>query len=120
MGGTTGKDRVAAAVEEAWFAFDRQLRQKGAYPVDLFKAFFEKATLYAEATKVDALIHRAVVAHVSGCASISSWSASASLGRCWRTPIDSRASSSLDTIHILRETSRPDCKGDAAPAPSGR
>jgi hypothetical protein len=65
-GGTTGKDRLAAAVEEAWLAFDRQLRQKGAYPVDLFNAFFKKATLYAEATKVDALIHRAVAAHVSG------------------------------------------------------
>jgi hypothetical protein len=65
MGGTTGKDRLAAAVEEAWFAFDRQLRQK-AYPVDLFNAFFKKATLYAEATNFDALIHRAVAARVSG------------------------------------------------------
>ena len=66
IGATTDKDRMANAVEAAWSAFERQLGQRGPYPVDLFNAFFEKATQYAEATKADALIHRAVVAHVSG------------------------------------------------------
>lgn len=66
VGATTDKDRMADAVEAAWSAFERQLGQRGPYPVDLFNASFEKATRYAEATRADALIHRAVAAHVSG------------------------------------------------------
>jgi len=60
------KDRLAAAVDDAWYAFEAKLRQRRACPLDLFERFWRAARRYAEATRNDKMIHREVARHVSG------------------------------------------------------
>lgn len=60
------KDRMASEVEERWIDFQMALSENGKYPIGQFKAFWEAGRRYAEMTKRDPLIHRAVVKAVNG------------------------------------------------------
>ena len=59
------KDRMASEVEERWIAFQDALSDKRKYPIGQFKAFWEAGKRYAEMTKRDPLVHRAVVKAVN-------------------------------------------------------
>ena len=60
------KDRLASEVGERWIDFQMALSHKRKYPIGQFKAFWEAGWRYAEMTKHDTLIHRAVVKMVNG------------------------------------------------------
>ena len=60
------KDRLAAEFEERWIDFQMALSDKRKYPVQQFRFVWEIGRRYAEMTKDDALIHRAVVSAVNG------------------------------------------------------
>ena len=60
------KDRLAAEGEERWLDFQEALSDKRKYPVRPFREFWEAGRRYAEMTKHDPLIHRAVVSAVNG------------------------------------------------------
>ena len=60
------KDRLAAQVMEHWSKFQETLSsQKRSYPMAKFEVFRSAAKRYAELTKSDPLIHRAVAAAVT-------------------------------------------------------
>ena len=59
------KDRMAWEVEERWIDFQTALSDKRKYPIGQFKAFWEAGKRYAEMTKRDPLVHRAVVTAVN-------------------------------------------------------
>jgi hypothetical protein len=62
-----GKNRLAAQVMEHWAEFQESLSsQKRSYPKGKFEVFWNAAKRYAELTKSDPLIHRAVAAAVNG------------------------------------------------------
>jgi hypothetical protein len=61
------KDRIAVQVTECWAEFQEGLSlQKRGYPMGKFKAFWNAAKRYAELTRSDPLIHRAVAGAVNG------------------------------------------------------
>lgn len=61
------KDRLAAQVMECWAEFQESLlSQKLSYPTGKFEVFWNAAKRYAELTKADPLIHRAVAGAVNG------------------------------------------------------
>lgn len=60
------KDRLASEVGDRWVDFQMALSDKGKYPIGQFKAFWEAGRRYAEMTRHDPLIHRAVVEAVNG------------------------------------------------------
>jgi hypothetical protein len=61
------KDRLAAQVREHWAEFQVSLSsQKRTYPTRKFEVFWNAAKRYAELTKSDRLIHRAVAEAVNG------------------------------------------------------
>src|SRR5579863_9243284 len=61
------KDRLAAQVMEHWVEFRERLSsEKRKYPQRQFNIFWNAAKRYAELTKSDALIHRAVAKAVNG------------------------------------------------------
>jgi hypothetical protein len=61
------KDRLAAQVMERWAEFQESLSsQKRSYPTGKFEVFWNAAKRYAELTRSDPLIHRAVAAAVNG------------------------------------------------------
>ena len=61
------KDRLASQVTERWADFQESLSsEKRRYPINEFKNFWTVAKRYAESTKSDALIHRAVAEGVNG------------------------------------------------------
>ena len=63
----TEKDQLAAQVMEHWAEFQESLSsQKRSYPKGKFEVFWNAAKRYAELTKSDPLIHRAVAAAVNG------------------------------------------------------
>ena len=63
----TEKDRLGAQVVEAWAEFQQCLSsQKRSYPTHKFEIFWNIAERYAELTKSDPVIHRAVAAAVNG------------------------------------------------------
>jgi hypothetical protein len=59
-------DGLAETVEAAWCAFETELTDKGAYPLDLFDGFFAAVKSYAEATTNNKMIHRKVASRVNG------------------------------------------------------
>jgi len=63
---TPEKDRLAAEVEERWIHFNMALSDMRRYPLQEFRQFWEAGRKYAELTKDDVLIHRAVVVAVNG------------------------------------------------------
>jgi hypothetical protein len=64
---TPKKDRLAAQVMEDWSEFQQSLSsQKRSYPTHKFEIFWNAAKHYAELTKSDPLIHRAVARAVNG------------------------------------------------------
>jgi len=60
------KDRLAAEVQERRIDFDIALSDNRKYPIAQFKAFWGAGRRYAEMTKDDPMIHRAVVKSVYG------------------------------------------------------
>jgi hypothetical protein len=61
------KDRLAAQVMEQWAEFQESLSsEKRKYPKRQFDIFWNAAKRYAELTKSDPLIHRAVTGAVNG------------------------------------------------------
>jgi hypothetical protein len=60
------KDRLAAQVMERWAEFQESLSSQKRYPTDKFEVFWNAAKRYAELTRSDPLIHRAVAAAVNG------------------------------------------------------
>jgi hypothetical protein len=61
------KDRLAAQVMERWAEFQETLSsQKRSYPTGKFEVFWNAAKRYAELTRSDPPIHRAVAAAVNG------------------------------------------------------
>jgi hypothetical protein len=62
-----GKNRLAAQVMEHWAAFQESLSsQKRSDTTGKFEVFWNTAKRYAELTRSDPLIHRAVAAAVNG------------------------------------------------------
>jgi hypothetical protein len=60
------KDRLAAEFKERWIDFQMALSDKRKYPVQQFRHAWEIGRRYAEITKSDTMIHRAVVSAVNG------------------------------------------------------
>lgn len=60
------KDRLAAEVADRFAEFQDGLSDKGRYPVEQFRAFWDAGTRYASLTRNDPLIHRKVVAAING------------------------------------------------------
>lgn len=61
------KDRLATQLMEHWSKFQEALSsQKRRYPTREFEVFWSAAKRYAELTRIDPLIHRAVAAAVNG------------------------------------------------------
>ncbi len=64
---TSQKDQLAAEAIDRWGDFQESLFSvKRKYPIGQFQAFWSATKQYAELTKADALIHRAVVVAVHG------------------------------------------------------
>ena len=64
---TSQKDQLAAEAIDRWGDFQESLFSvKRKYPISQFQAFWSATKRYAESTKADALIHRAVVVAVHG------------------------------------------------------
>jgi hypothetical protein len=64
---TSQKDQLAAEAIDRWEDFQERLGSvKRRYPIQQFQAYWSATKRYAELTKADALIHRAVVVAVHG------------------------------------------------------
>ncbi|MFC1610363.1 hypothetical protein ACFL6C_05345 [Myxococcota bacterium] len=59
-------DKLAEDVMDAHVAFHRHLNEKGPFPTDLFRAFFNAVVQYADAATDKPMIHRSVTSVVNG------------------------------------------------------